>query len=439
MKQEKTFMNNKKNRTEKLSSSGFTLVEMTIVILISSIVLITVMEAVKTWMDKIVAIENQQRLNAIQLALTNYQTQNNRLPCPASFIVATGAANFGREIVKGGCPLTYTPDGTNTVAATGRTGSTDAFGSSKVTSPPIIIGALPVRDLGLPDSYIADSYGYRYTYAITQSETTAPLNGFAGAINVVDNTGATVLPLAGDGTSGTATYVLVDHGKDGKGAYYDGATTTAVSCGSAAGWDNDNCNHYASGYFRSAAFSNQSGTSHFDDMVAFNTSLSTSTNICQTVYNAPVSATASGTSTGHYQSGLDYGWGFDVGAVVVYVGTFPNGYFFSDYPNAGMNATSPIVVASCGGNSHVIAGGCTQTLGPPTPPAGPHFTNLYTADYEYTPSSIFPPFNYNQQLVQPPLSHPVYSNTGAQGWECDGSSANGIYTQAYAVCCTGGG
>lgn len=438
-------MTREKNPIARFSSSGFTLVEIAVAVLICSVLLLAAVGLASTSTNQVNIAQNQQRLNAIQHSIINYKAKYNRLPCPASYIAQPGDAApkpfFGREITypaTAGCG-SYTPDSKNTFAAIGRNGSTDPYGGPKVTGK-IIIGAVPVRDLGLPDSYIADTYGYMYTYAITRSEGVAPLNGFAGAINVADKTGATVLPLASDGTKGTAGYVVVDHGIDGKGAYYNGATTIASACSSTPGLDNANCNDYASGYFRSAPFSTQSGGAHFDDMIVYSGENLPNNKVCKIIYNAPASATSAGTSTGRSQSGLDYGYGIYYGAVVFYAGNFTDGFFYSDKPSGGMNATSPIVIASCTGNSHIVTGGCTQTGGAPVLNAsGTHFTNVYTADYVYTPSSVFPPFNYDQQLVQPPLSHPVYTNTGTQGWECDGISAKGIYTQAYAVCCTGGG
>jgi len=283
-------MTRKKSHMAKSSSRGFTLIEIAVVIAISSIMLVSAINLLNMWMRQSALTTSQQRLSTIQEALANYETQYHRLPCPSSFIAKTSDAAFGRE-VSVSCVGPNNPNGGDTYSATGRTGTNgpnDPLGINKVTAPAVIIGALPVRDLGLPDSYRTNPSGYMYSYAITESEATAPMNGFAGAIDVVDSLGNTVLPLASDTSSGTATYVVVDHGKDGKGAFVANSTTTAVgtppaiACGTdAGGLDALNCSYVAGAavpiQFRNAPFSAKPGTSWFDDAIVYNTSLSTST------------------------------------------------------------------------------------------------------------------------------------------------------------------
>ena len=200
-------MNNKKNRGAKSSSSGFTIIEIAIIVVIASVLLVAGMGLLKTSMDQVTLTENQQRLSAIQQALVSYMSQNNRLPCPAPLKAALGTSAFGRENTVNPCTA-----GAGGTTAPGRNGSTDPYGGTKLTGT-VVFGAVPVRDLGLPDSYIADTYGYRFTYAVTLSETsiTSPINPFAGAINVVDSSsapGASVLPLGSDGSPGTGNVSL---------------------------------------------------------------------------------------------------------------------------------------------------------------------------------------------------------------------------------------
>jgi len=448
-------MTREKSYMAKSSSSGFSLFEMAIVIAISSILLVSAIGIINTWMKQAALTASQQYLNTIQQALANYETQHHRLPCPSSFIAKTSDPAFGREITypaTTGCGLIppaniayfYTPDGVNTYAATGRTGSiapNDPAGINTVATPPVIIGAVPVRDLGLPDSYRTDPYGYMYSYAITQSDATAPMNAFAGAIDVVDKTGASVLPHASDGTPGTATYVVVDHGKDGKGAFTANSTAAAlgtppkITCASAPGLDQLNCDFETGApapiQFRAAQFSRAKGANWFDDAIVYNTSLSSSTQTCTTVYSAKTALgtpVIPGASLGYNQVGYDSGFGFAIGWIAFVFMYWDTLYFAVN--DLGYNPISPTAVAYCPASYNVVAGGgCTQTLGGPVPPAGP-VTNSYGLDIN--PGT-------HEQIVLPPLSHPAMPNAaGQQGWECNGSSALGMETQAYASCCTGG-
>jgi len=454
-------MTREKSPIAKSSSSGFTLIETAIVTAISSLLIVAGMDLINAWMNQEGTAVSQQRLDTIQQALANFETQYNRLPYPASFTAASGPACYGRE---SNTPLCTA--GAVTFPATGRALGSAAGSPGTVPMPPIInnnivIGALPVRALGLPDSYIADTYGYRYTYAVTESETSTvnPLNPFAGVIEVDDNILNNVLPLASDGiTLGTALYVVVDHGSDGKGAYTTSGAGPAIACGTAAkGLDFNNCNHYASGYFSAAPFNKHPGQTWFDDMIVYGTSLSTTTTIAGPLTcSAPIYSTLefngitpvrSGTSVGWTETGVDYGWGwsFNYGllGLVPFTFTFTDQFYFGaspvkpTLPGAITLAPSPTADAYCPGTTyHVVSGGCTQTYNTrnAAPNAGSSVNGPVTNAYGMDITK-----KTDEQIVQPPLSHPVLNKTtGKQGWECNGSNAKDMYTQAYVVCCKGG-
>jgi type II secretory pathway pseudopilin PulG len=426
----------------KSPCSGFTLIETAIGILIASSMLVGAAALAKNWMKQYAEVTNQQRLTSIQQALHNYERQNNRLPCPASYTAAPDTTLYGREA------SLPSPANCAGVSYPGRTGTTDPLGTGPVSLGMLFIGALPVRDLGLPDSYIGNSYGYRYTYAVTQSEaapiTPGPipppnlssLNPFAGAIDVKDQNGNTVLPLDINGKSGTALYAVADHGADGKGAYnIDGKASRPCTAGT--GLDVQNCNLYASGYFRSARFSSAPGPNWFDDSIIYQTGIS-SAKICTTVFGT---SPFFGLSLGWDESGVDAGGGAGDNLMILpppffaffefFDFGFANAFFVS--PTATPNHTSPTADAYCPDTSfHVVTGGCSQTWWAPIQAGNGAVTNVYGADINWLPATF--------QMIMPPLSHPLLPNsTGMQGWECNGSSSIGMETQAYATCCTNGG
>jgi type II secretory pathway pseudopilin PulG len=372
----------------KSSSSGFTLVEIAIVTVLSSLLLAGSLNFIKSWMNKSGQTASQQRLVTIQQALTNFQTQYNRLPCPASFVGMSGAG-FGREACGGGA---------------------------------VLVGTLPVHDLGLSDSYAANTGGYMYTYAATKVET-VKLDGFQGAINIVDGSLVnSVLPTVSGKAIG-ATYVVVDHGTDGKGAPSLSSGVIGKACASAPGLDTHNCDHYGSGYFVSAPFSTKPGAlTWFDDTIVYDTGPPTGTipQVCQTVSSIPAGP---GSSAGWNEWGTDSGSG---GFEIPFAGG-PFVFWYSDTFHLAASipsytTTSPTADAYCTYTTqYVLAGGCTNQ-------------NKAGAVYGLDITK-----NTDEQVVLPPLSHPALPDTtGRQGWECNGSSASGIYTQAYAICCSGG-
>ena len=443
-----------KSPIQKYSSSGFTLLEVSIALTIGSLMVLMGIPLIKGWMAQATVSAGQQRMSAIHQALDNYETQHGRLPCPSSFF--PGGPNYEHEIVPPPAPCAI---GAGTFPAVGRTGPIvpSPDGTSSVTNPPIIIGALPVRDLGLPESYMADSYENMYTYAVPIYETSVPKYSPTGAIEVVDKNATDVTPPPPSGaTKGTATYVVVDHGADGKGAYTLTGTLTKIACNGTAGLDNDNCNLYGSNHFRTASFNQQVGGNWFDDMIVYgvgnsagnNTAPPPSAAVCTTIYNG---VSGAGGSPGHYKQGFDSGWFMAASSLA--------GFFFfwnTLAVNIGPVNWIPSVTASPTADAYCIdktynavSGGCTQTLGGPAPGGG-GVTNAYGGgvvlggiipapyfDYEHL---IFAKPRYSQ-IVPPPMGHPSAGTNalGGPGWECNGSSAAGMQVQAYVVCCPNGG
>ena len=442
----------KKSPRAKSSYGGFTLMETSIVIVVAALLLSSTVPLIKTWMDKATQVANQQRLTAIQQALATYEKKFNKLPCPAPYTAGLGSPSYGRGAAD---PCTAAPAGG--ALKPGRTGVIGPLSTSASTTGQILIGALPTRDLGLPDADIANTYGYRYTYAVTQSQTTtittpAPkfppnppfLNPYGGAIEVNDQTGNDVTPVAADGSKGTALYVVVDHGADGKGAYtIDGAPPT-TACAAGSGLDYDNCNNYGSLFFRNAPFSkNKVAGNWFDDTVIFDTGVNIK--VCTTAF---ANSTTGGASGGYQWSGFDAGiplGGAGLNLYLIFIEFFA--FWFDNVfvisPTVAVSPASPTADAYCSDASfHVVTGGCSDTSGGPrdstgapipfnangtpvtTPVKGPLF-NVFGGDIA---SSEF-------QKVLPPLGHPVQNAAGFQGWECNGSSASGMQTQVYAVCC----
>ena len=110
--------------------------------------LLTGMGLLRSWMDQVSLSINQQRISAIQQALTTYAQQNNSLPQPASFKALPSSLCFGRMITT-----------TDLTLASCKVGPSSGVAYSEAGGK-IMIGALPVRELGLPDSYSTNSNGY---------------------------------------------------------------------------------------------------------------------------------------------------------------------------------------------------------------------------------------------------------------------------------------
>lgn len=145
----------------------------------------------------------------IEDALKNFVAMEGRYPCPAPFNAAIDTAEFGKEdgVACAGAP---------TPGATFRVNGRDPDGAGPLPPLTIRVGAIPVRDLNIPDAMIADGYKKRYIYAVTENlvnGTENPTIGLGG-ITINDQDGISV-----SDTPGYVVYALISPGEDDRGTY----------------------------------------------------------------------------------------------------------------------------------------------------------------------------------------------------------------------------
>ncbi len=129
----------------KIKKNGFSLIELSIVILIISTVSVA---ALTIFSKKNIAEKNREtraKLETIAEALKIYYKRNAILPCPALLTPAPDTAGFGAEDAPMGCLSTVnvTDNGAQ-----------------------IVYGAVPILSLGLPPEYLFDSWGNRIVYVL---------------------------------------------------------------------------------------------------------------------------------------------------------------------------------------------------------------------------------------------------------------------------------
>lgn len=261
--------------------SGFTLLEMAVVLVIAGLLVGTFLTMQRSLSQSQAANVTQARMEAIRKALVQYASLNGDLPCPASRTLANNAVNFGRELLPPGPPSTELGGHCNhdaNIAGTTRVVGRDPDGNpatdnASATVPAISgrvrIGTVPVRTLGLPDEYIADGWGRRFHYAVSANLTQGPdsLNFSNGSIRVREaNGGAEVTPIQGN-----AIYVVVSAGPDGKGAgeTMTGTIPASRACNSAVGRDVSNCNHADAEFNYSMQRFLAQGPNHYDDYMIY--------------------------------------------------------------------------------------------------------------------------------------------------------------------------
>lgn len=254
--------NNKKNGAIMYlkTQSGFTLIELSIVIIIIGIFVAGATQTYSIFAEKRQLERMKSRISNAQTSIKEFVAINGRLPCAAPRGIPRTSPKFGREV---NCN-DFTDSHTKSVP--GKEGTH------------VRIGMLPTRTLGLPDHYILDAYQNTFTYAVTESLTrkpSFPINNFSllkhrnrykentnGGIDVLDITNTSLLSA-----TSYAQYIIISHGKNRKGAYsYNGILIEP--CGT-EGADTENCNDDS--IFRSSDRVSKVGLEYYDDYIIYET------------------------------------------------------------------------------------------------------------------------------------------------------------------------
>jgi prepilin-type N-terminal cleavage/methylation domain-containing protein len=194
-----------------LGRSGFTLIELSVVLMIMSIILAGVLSfmAEKTDADKYK--ETERRMEVVEKALAGFLAENGRLPCPGLLADTPGAATFGKAARN--ATTDYLCD--SSIAA-----MDEPAGSGNTT------GVVPTKTLQISDEYAFDAWGRRINYNMQEKcngalndATSLSIHDFnndtAGYCNEMYN----ILNTSGGSVKDTAIYVLVSYGKNGHGAH----------------------------------------------------------------------------------------------------------------------------------------------------------------------------------------------------------------------------
>jgi prepilin-type N-terminal cleavage/methylation domain-containing protein len=184
---------------------GFSLVELTIVMLVVSILLAGVMMPLAMQMDVRRYADTKKTMDQINEALIGFVLVNGRLPCPASATVADGTAGAGTELLSGNVCTSYT-------------------------------GVIPWVTLNVPET---DEWGGRFSYRVSSAfadayasltwgcaPPVAPASPMSFALCAngdmkVQSRSMTTSPpkTAYDLTSAVLPAVFISHGKNAYGAY----------------------------------------------------------------------------------------------------------------------------------------------------------------------------------------------------------------------------
>ncbi len=188
---------------KKVNKKAFSLIELSIVIVVISILLSGALSIVTTTSNKAKVKTTNNNIDEIYKALKVYLLANKALPCPASITaVKSTNTNYGKI---SGTQVNCSESG--------------VYGST--TNSNIVYGMVPVKDLGLSSDVAEDGFGSKFAYVVDKRFTISGSSGFgansnnSGLIKVEEITSTGIV----QNNTMEAIFLIISYGANKSGAF----------------------------------------------------------------------------------------------------------------------------------------------------------------------------------------------------------------------------
>jgi len=184
------------NIYKKNHKKAFSLIELSIVLLISSILMTGALSISVNAVNNAKIKETKDRINKIYIAMGQYLLVNKKLPCPA-------------EIKK-----SKTNDSDYGVASAGDASCNNGANTSAYTSGNKGYGMVPVQNLGLPLDMAEDGFGNKFAYIVDKNMTSSTTWAATdSSITVVEKPAGTEVNSVAN-----AAFFIISYGANQNGA-----------------------------------------------------------------------------------------------------------------------------------------------------------------------------------------------------------------------------
>ena len=215
-------MKQHQKKTKFIGGKSFSIIELSIVLLIISIISTTSVSLFSSKNEVENIKSTKEKMTVIYQALKNFVVANKRMPCPADPTLKTTDSDFGFE------------------AKEDNSDDCDfSLGDSEQTPPnesdtTIFQGAIPIYALGLSDDMIKDNFGYKFSYImISGHEKDFDYSNIGKSISDITDSfeysknenseNSLNLTYGSNGHIEYPALIIISHGKNGYGAYdYNG-------------------------------------------------------------------------------------------------------------------------------------------------------------------------------------------------------------------------
>lgn len=287
-----------------MNNKGFTLIELSIIVMIVGILMIPAFRAYDTYLYGKRVTETKEHIAKLQSEISIFAIKYDRYPCPSDRSLSPSDPMYGYEQ----CALLATPPTAGTCMGSNDDQALCVYSSDTDTDgtggpDPIVLGGVPFMTIAdtvntadptavsqyrrIASTEILDGWKNQISYAVTLSQTSdTTFDNDRGVILMVDEHGNPI----GNDPDQRMHFALISHGKDAMGAFSQ-AGTRVVSCtsgiygspdgpavgpgtpaaGEAVNRDVENCNPNAI-FIMGLDYSDAEGLLHFDDIVSYGTS-----------------------------------------------------------------------------------------------------------------------------------------------------------------------
>ena len=222
--------------------SGFSIIELAVVLVIISSVVGVSMSAGITQMRMVKIQGTKNNIALLSKSLELFKTKNGRYPCPALQTDSPADASYGLEA----------------------TGCDAACPAGLYCSFETVSGVIPYKTLNANDKSAFDGWDNKITYVIDKDHTVSSTDSDLGDLTINDASGNS---LTQSTYFGDAIYIIISHGEDNLGAY---SKMGVLNPCSAVRLDRENCD--ADTVFIDASYNNSIvNVKYFDDLILWKT------------------------------------------------------------------------------------------------------------------------------------------------------------------------
>lgn len=234
--------------------SAYTLIELSIVILIISFLMMGGLTITISSLNKAKKISTQNKINEVYNAVGKFLLENKRLPCPASLILTKDNNLYGVESKSStGCNVS-------------------------ILNNNIFYGMVPVKTLNLPLNMGEDDFGSKISYIIDQRFTSnfqdvisdkttgfGTTQNYTGIITINEKPSSIARTITAD-----AILVILSHGLNKSGAFNHNSTIQNARSLDSDESENDANSSVANGFDNIFIYNSQN-SKIFDDVMIFKT------------------------------------------------------------------------------------------------------------------------------------------------------------------------